>query len=358
MRALAAIRVGLFLAVLMIPLVRMANTSAVLAHEQRARAPMPSLAAGRQFPEAFDAYFRDSFGDRDELIRWHNLLKFRAFGESPVPAVIVGRQGWLFYATPEDGLDIRNFSGRWPHQPSEVESWLDHQDARAREYAKAGARYLIAVVPDKQSIYPDLVPARFGPHAPGVLAEFVQRAASHPLLTVVDLTPVLQPERDRAQLYYKGDAHWNGQGAFLGAQAITDRLRQTLPGVGVLRQEDYVVRTAPAERGDLVRMLALGITVDDLSYTYERRTPGARQLRNDDFHKLWEQPGTGMPKAVIVSDSFGIAVAPILADAFSRTYFYIESLGGGWDPNLVPRERPDVVILVTVERYLPKLTER
>ena len=95
----------------------------------------------------------------------------------------------------------------------------------------------------------------------------------------MDLEPALRQHRD-TQLYFRGDSHWNAQGAFYAAQAITNRLRQRVPTVGVLRREDYTLQTRPIEGGDLVRMLALDVKVSDQDFQYLRRTPAARNNRD------------------------------------------------------------------------------
>jgi hypothetical protein len=63
------------------------------------------------------------------------------------------------------------------------------------------------------------------------------------------------------------------------------------------------------------------------------------------------------PKAVLLGDSFADALAPILSDAFSRLHYHRLSHGGP-DPSMVAQEAPDVVILLSVERYLPRLANR
>ena len=358
MRALAVFRIGLFAAAMILPLAAMDRGASALEHEQRSRTPFPEPAVARaRFPEQFDAYFRDRFGGRDLLIRWHHLFKFHVFRESPVPSVIVGSDGWLFYSAPPHEVDFRNFSGRWPHDEHQVEAWLTAEDARAAAYAAVGARYAIAVAPDKQSVYDQFVPARFGPPAPGVVSELSRLAAGHPRLQVFDLTPVLRQHRDAAPLYFKGDTHWNARGAFLAAQAITDGLRERLPSVGTIREADYVLRDAGPPICDLLNIVALGLRPTDRALAYDRRVPASRQTLDNDYDKAWEQPGSTLPRAVLIGDSFGVALAPILADAFSRLRFRASSLGGP-DPDLVRRERPDVVVLITVERYLPKMSER
>jgi alginate O-acetyltransferase complex protein AlgJ len=354
MRAVHILRVGAFAAAIAVPLITMRGSPDALAHEQRARVARPQLTvAGTRYPEEFDAYFRDSFGWRDSLIRWHHLLKFHYLGQSPTPNVIVGRNGWLFYAGEKDGVDIRDFSGRWPHTRALVNRWLAQQEQRRVAYERNGARYVIALVPNKQTIYPEHVPWRYGPHAPGVFDTVMRQASRFPGLDIVDLRPVLAGHRDPA-VFYKGDSHWNTNGAFFAAAAITDRLRRSLPGVGTLRPDDYAIAPQPHDTGDLVRMLGLDVALDDTLYAYRRLTPGAVNIQNEDLHRRWEQKDAARPTALLVGDSFGAELAPRLADAFSTLHYYY-SMRGGFDAQLVPRERPDVVILVLVERYLVHL---
>ncbi len=355
MRAISLLRIGMFLVLLVWPLATMRGAAAALQHEQRTRVARPSLREGVRFPELFDAYFRDNFGWRDRVIRWHHLFKYRALGESPVNDVIVGRDGWLFYSNPADGLDIRNFSGHWPHEAGVVDGWLTGQEGRRLQYVRLGARYLIAIAPDKQSLYPELVPFRYGPAAPGVMGELLARASSYPDLTMLDLRTALREAI--GELYYKGDTHWNARGAFAAASAIADRLRRDLPSVGAIRESDYVVEESVRPEGDLVNIMGLGLPANDRAFAFRRRSGGAREISSDALHRVFDQPGTGLPRAVLLGDSFGESLAPLLADAFSRLHYYRSSTGGP-NPAIVVNEKPDVVILISAERYLPHLSGR
>jgi alginate O-acetyltransferase complex protein AlgJ len=355
MRLIPLLRIGIFLLLLVWPLATMRGAGAALPHEQRVRVTRPSLREGARFPEQFDAYFRDNFGWRDRVIRWRHLFKYRVLGESPVADVIVGRNGWLFYSNPSDGLDIRNFGGHWPHDPGDVDGWLRGQEGRRQQYARLGARYLIAVAPDKQSLYPQFVPFRYGPQAPGVMGELLARLSSYPDLTVLDLRSHLREAG--GELYYKGDTHWNGQGAFTAASVIADRLRRDLPSVGAIRESDYAVEESMRQVGDLTNMMGLGLPANDRAFTFRRRSGGAREIRSTPLNRVFEQPVGGLPKAVLLGDSFGEALAPLLADAFSRLHYYRSSIGGP-NPALIVEEAPGVVILISAERYLPHLGGR
>ena len=55
-----------------------------------------------------------------------------------------------------------------------------------------------------------------------------------------------------------------------------------------------------------------------------------------------------LPRAVVFHDSFGTALIPLLAEHFSRAYF----VRGGFNPAVVKRENPDVVIQIMCERFV------
>jgi hypothetical protein len=254
MRAIPLLRIGIVLVLLIWPLATMRGAGPALPHEQRTRVARPSLREGTRFPDQFDAYFRDNFGWRDRVIRWHHLFKYRALGQSPVSDVIVGRDGWLFYSNPSDGLDIRNFSGHWPHDAGEVDGWLRGQE-------------------------------------------------------------------------------------------------------GAIRESDYAVEESVRDIGDLTNIMGLGLRANDRAFAFRRRAGGAREITSDALHRVFEQPGSALPKAVLLGDSFGEALAPLLADAFSRLHYYRSSIGGP-NPALIVEETPHVVILISSERYLPHLGGR
>ncbi len=54
----------------------------------------------------------------------------------------------------------------------------------------------------------------------------------------------------------------------------------------------------------------------------------------------------GLPRAVVYRDSMAIPLIPMLAENFSRVVF----VAGPFDPALIEREKPDVVIEEMVER--------
>jgi len=87
------ILVAFFLIAITLPLVAklVLPDRAVAASENRRLAKFPKLdwkgKALEAFPSAFEKYYNDQFGFRDQLIRWHHLVKLRVLGVSPSPRV-------------------------------------------------------------------------------------------------------------------------------------------------------------------------------------------------------------------------------------------------------------------------------
>ena len=66
-----------------------------------------------------------------------------------------------------------------------------------------------------------------------------------------------------------------------------------------------------------------------------------------------ETDGTGLPRGLFFHDSFTRPMIPFLAERFSRSVFLWSH---GFAPEIILVERPDVVVLEVVERYIYALT--
>jgi len=350
-----ALRIATFLAIVTLPLVAGLRGEAILASEKRQLTPRPPLSwqGLESYPERFNRYWQDTFGFRGLLIRGHNLLKVKWLRESPVSNVIIGTQQRLFFAG--GPVDITDFAGKWPIDQAEIARVRQNLERRRAEYAALGARFLVVIAPNKQTVYPESVPDRYGPPAPGLFDALMAELRNSDL-DVLDLRPMLRAHRDE-ELFFKTDTHWNATGAFRAAQAIIERARGQFPRLPALRAEDFEIQSKPKADGDLAIMLSMAGLFDDVEVAYHRRGgERSRQLPVDDpgNQRVYEQPQTDRPRLLIFGDSFGEGLASPLSEAFGRVRFSY-SLAVGYQPQLAPAEKPDLVILEAVERYIPNL---
>ena len=310
------------------------------------------------------AYLRATFGLRQTLIHWDARLK-RALGlsESYGSAVTHGRDGWLFYRVHRGRQGVRP---ELPFAPEELDRWVRTFTAQHRQAAELGIRYLFLVAPDKETIYPDLLPAGLPPPEPvsrlDVLAARL-RAEGVPL---VDLRPALREARggsspfSRWPLYHRTDDHWNELGALLAARPLLAELRARFPGVRVPLDDEVEVTTQATAGGDLARMEGVQEISSELQVRARVRSlacvfdpfggpkPTGPEVPLQAAQVL-ECTGAPIRRGLILHDSMMVAMLPVLAPVFQRSVWRLTPV---LDQGLLAAERPDVVVVELVERTL------
>ncbi len=108
------------------------------------------------WPDRFQRYFNDRFAFRNALIRLQAAVLWHGLHTSSTDTVIAGKGDWLFYA--DDGgiqdyvqaetLHARQSCGSGSVTLERTRDWL----------ASRGTRFLFVLAPDKQMIYPELMP--------------------------------------------------------------------------------------------------------------------------------------------------------------------------------------------------------
>ena len=148
------------------------------------------------FPKVYEEYFNERFGMRGDLIRVNNFLNIELFGRSPLPAVVIGREGWLFpdkNATGQYVLDCyRNCT---PFSETDLQHWRKTLADRAAWMNKLGVRYFLVLVPEKSTVYAEMVPSYI--HRTGLrsrqdqLLEYLERYPLPDGPEIIDLRPSL-----------------------------------------------------------------------------------------------------------------------------------------------------------------------
>jgi alginate O-acetyltransferase complex protein AlgJ len=336
------------------------------AFEKRTAAAWPSMPAdaksARAWPPAFERAFADRFGGRDRLIAVHHAAKALGFGVSPVDKVLIGRDGWLYFLG-EDGRAIdRDWRGTYAYDADEPRR-VAAEFKRRRDWLSArGIGYVVMIVPDKATIYPEHLPSWVRQVAPVTRLDRLYAAlGAYPEVAALDLRPALRAAKLQQRLYFKTDSHWNYAGATVAYETLMPALRAQLEQLPFVPAErPPYQRGEDVYSGDLAHMLGLprrfeeddvaplGKVLANASARCAQHVDAPPPDASETGRETYECARPG-PRALLLRDSMGSALVPPLVENFARTVVLSTR---HLDPALVADERPDIVIEELVERML------
>lgn len=330
--------------------------------EKRRLAP-PPVVRSRQplevsYTAAFESWWNDSFGFRPSLVVGYSR-SLLALGVSPTPSVIVGRSGWLFFAGDEA---LAAYRAVQPLREQELAAWQRRIEARRDWLAARGIRYLVVIAPNKETIYPEFMPAHLNRVREVTrLDQLVTRLRAESTVAIVDPREILRAAKADDVLYFRTDTHWNDAGAWLLYREILARLRLWYPELEPTPVTAFARVSRNGWSGDLATMLGLDGRLSEERLLLEPRgvpvarvaDPGPRPADPQRRLSAAERESTARLRVVMFHDSFGLSLQPFLSESFSRIVF--SSGPTDWrvnfDPALVERERPTVVIQEIAERF-------
>ncbi len=358
---------AVFLAALAAPALDMALRPSVARDcrpENRAPAPCPSFprtfAALTAWPRAFETHFGDTFGLRDHLLGARNttLVDLHV---SPTPLLDVGPTGWIFF---RGDSEFEMQRGTFQSGPSAIDAWVAALEERHVRLAARGARFLFALAPDKEVIYPEFRPEGWTPVGPSMGDVLLSELARRTQVDVLDLRPALRAAKafDRPEVedyvYYPRGSHWTSRGACAANAVILDRLRTWYPSLSPFDCDSLQNVVLPANAED----------------SWLRSLYAPWRLR--EFHFLQPEQGWGTelghvpagplgvgiaqgrepsgPSILFLHDSYGPFLHPFLAQRARRVRSHWQT----WVPeDVVDVEHPDVVLMIKAERMVSQAPE-
>ncbi|HXX57056.1 MAG TPA: hypothetical protein VEI96_03570 [Thermodesulfovibrionales bacterium] len=331
-------------------------------NENRAPAKFPevmlSMESLRALPAGLEAYFGDRFGFRKRLIRCEQKWKHELFRESNHPAVLIGRDGWLYY-TGEQMLE--HFQGAMTFTRKELAGWQALLEKRRDWLARRGIRYLLVIVPDKQTIYPEHVPDWLTrTEHQTKLDQLLAHLKANTTIEVLDLRPALREAKKTARTYLYTDTHWNMYGAFVAYQALIQALSRQLRDLGEpLPYAAFEPSLSQEKGGDLAGLLGgQSMTERDVVRLRPRAPLQLSEIKADPniFVKrpspytppVYTENPTGKYILLSFRDSFSDSWIGLLGHHFKRAVYIWQY---NWNGQIIARERPDVVVDEIVERF-------
>ncbi len=276
-------------------------------------------------------WLADHFALRQQLVSLWGRLNTALLRTSPEEQVILGREGWLYFSP-----TLPDYTGQSLSE-EELEAVASHLARIQAEAESRGARFLLAVAPNKNSLYPQYMPAAYPENHAESNWEKLRPLLDAEGVAYVDLFSLPLP-------YYRTDTHWTAEGAAMAADKLLASLgRESAYAAGPfaegeLRPGDLYEMLYPAGSGAEREILCqLGLDFDHLN---DPREGNAITIRTE---------GGDAGSLYCWRDSFGVALYPYLADAFGQACFSRST------DYTLPEGDYDVVILEIVERSIPNL---
>jgi len=277
-----------------------------------------------------------------KLIEWSNQVLINHLQLTLVNEVVIGKDGWLFT---NDSRSIDDYKGAVRYTDQELSVFTATLESRKNWLLKRGIPLLLVVAPNKESIYPEFLPDGIKKiNENSRLDQLINYLKLNSDVDLLDLRRPFLHEKQHYQLYYKTDSHWNSYGAYFAYSEIMKKLKIYFPGVETYPIADYTEKIDNLPKaGDLASL----IMMED-SYTEKR------------FHlEKTEDKGNIFPTkihyAVIYHDSFYNAMQPFLAQHFDKISEYqYDAINGSFDEHMLEMEKPDIVIYIMVERWVPR----
>lgn len=316
--------------------------------------------------QGYQRFFEDRIGWRRQFIAMRNRLA-DLVGLSPNPLVRAGKDGWLFNL---HDMALANRAGLLQLSDKEVGRIRDEVEARTQFWAQRGIDYFFVVGPDKSSIVPERLDNLFPVGETAFDHVYLRHGKAVFGPRFID--PRERLREARSGTYFKTDSHWNVIGSRVAYDVLMDRVTEARPEVVRLPSSSYRIATR-AYNGDLVPIGLEMVYPDREPYLLPDASGCGRQL---ELPKLpWAgyaasfQPGrsgcdTGRLNALIIHDSFGMALQPYLKRTFAQAMFFWTPRGEEVPGELVEQAKSimghvDVIIQERVERaFLRRATKK
>jgi hypothetical protein len=336
------------------------STGGVLKAEARAAARFPELGEPG-FAEGLGAWMEDGFGLRASLLGVYASLRDELRLDPADGQAVVGRDGWLFLSL--DGRMRREHQARFPPGGGNLSAWRDFAAGMQAEAEARGMAFAMLIAPDKQTIYPELLPASFGEPWGAPRRAYVARAVEEAGVPVADATEHVAAAKAGGETHYRRDTHWTSWGAYHGYVALIETLREVGMDVSVVGPERLREgSTSTATQGDLERMLGRENSEEERRSLVIQDGLPVETRRLDDAPPGEPSLGTlivtggpaDAPRLLLYGDSFSSALLPFLAQTFSEVTI-IRREGREVDLAKVDRHEADILVFETVERNIRKV---
>ncbi len=328
----------------------------IIDNENRTKKDFPKLNIKKplHFLRKFKSYYKDNFGLRNTLSNKYLVFKNDILNENPLPnKVVKGKNDFLFLGNSFSNV-INESLGFALFTQTELNQIKTNIIARQKWLNQQNIKFYIAVAPNKHVIYKENVPFQF-PEIKTRKQQLLEYLKSEINFEIIDLGKQFKNKKKLNRLYRKYDSHWNDLGAFYAAQTLFKTIQKDFD-INNIKLSDYKIDSIKSI-GGVSKMLNYKSKETRITLTPNFTT----NVIDLDIPKYYSQVSiyesrhknkTKKYKVLLFRDSFSGALKPFINHTFGESTFIWSHK---FDKALILKEKPDLVIMEYVERYLEKI---
>jgi alginate O-acetyltransferase complex protein AlgJ len=263
-------------------------------------------------------------------------------------SVAIGRDGWLFH---RDNFAFEQMCGMKALTEREVQAWVEMLAGHQRWLNERQIEFCFFIAPEKHVVYRDYLPEGSAISESRPAQQVIRALRSSTSIDPIYPHDELVAGRDSRETYHAVGTHWNFFGGFLAYRQLAGEIAKRVK-IPVIDIGEITFLPSRIHAGDL------GVRLDPEPVTPELRccvsfSKSKLLFENANYGRghvaIYENLDVTLPKAVVFRDSSSAWILPFLSESFSRIvavsspHVYYE---------LIESEKPDVVILEMIERWV------
>lgn len=310
-----------------------------------------------EYPKKYEEYFNDYLPFRNELVKLKNLNDIFVFKNVFVRRVLLGKNKWLF--NNDDNL-TEKYMGieRYYFTKEELEIAKNNLIHFRDELKKKNIDFILMLCPDKQFIYseymPDYIKRKSTKNDTDIFVEYIKNNSD---IKVVYPKSELLKYKDKYQLYYKYDAHWNTLGAYIEYTQLMKSFGIYIDNIDNVDIKDFdgnqSYNLGVYQYNDMAYLLSLNSLKyynDDKTYIISNYITKNYYVKDGFLYN--SKAYSNENNIMMIKDSFSLNMIDYIATEFKQSEFILTYSFRNED---ILKYKPDIVVFETVERVLKQI---
>ena len=300
-----------------------------------------------EYPKKYEEYFNDYLPFRNELVKLKNLNDIFIFKNVFNRIVFLGKEKWLFH----------KWNNIYSFNEEELETAKNNLIHFRDELKKKNIDFILLICPDKQLVYPEYVPNYIKGKLPNNGTEiFVEYIKNNTDIKVVYPKEELLKYKDKYQLYYKYDAHWNTLGAYIEYTQLMKSFGIYIDNIDNVDIKDFdgnqSYNLGVYQYNDMAYLLSLNSLKyynDDKTYiisNYITKNYETNYYISSENFSFNSKSYKSKDNIIIIRDSFGLNMIDYIATGFRQSKFiHLDTFKN----ENITECKPDIVVFQLVE---------